>query len=333
MEEQTTNQVVVMTPGLLRLKVNTELAKNKLTIPDLEARALAMVKNRDSLKAASDLRTDINKVRKIAKDIHATAKKPFLEGSRACDEGNRLVAGELDRIESMFGPWYDNELAAIDEEQRQQKLKKERDADIIQGIEANIINFSNRIVAATTKKALNDVESLINLEKSPSRANKYGEFHAQAIEQYDTVLIPIIKDQKIKVDELEKLTKQLLEAEAHNDPDRMDEIDAKINEKSNEILQNNALVEEAALNSESFPVATATEVLPEFKVKRTNYSFEIADLEVALKKSRELLDITVNNKAAREVLEKLKDEKAFEGKDEVVVNGIKYIATRVREAL
>lgn len=324
---------VPITPELVRLKINTEIIKHKLTLPDLQNRGLAIVKNRDSLPIAKVLLSDLKKVKDLAEEIHEKEKKPYLLGGRAVDAGRKLVFDEATRIEGMVKPWYDKELAAVAEETRLANLKIAQDTAILKGIEDNVIMFSNLVVAAITRKALTEVESRINLEKSPSRATKYGEHHAKAIERYDTVLLPIIRDQKKKVDELEELNRKLLEAEANNDPDSMDILMEKVDEKSNEILQNHAVIQEAALNQDSFPVQHAMEVLPDFKTKRTNYSMEIADIEVAWKKARHLLEFSVNKEEAKKVLEELKGKNAFEGKDEVIVDGIKYIATRVREAL
>jgi hypothetical protein len=256
-----------------------------------------------------------------------------LEEGRAWDAGKKLVLDQTVRIRGMFKTWYDAELNAIDKETREQKAKEARERDILAGIEANVISFSNLVVAATTKKALSLVESRINLEKSPSMAKKYGDFHAKAIERYDSILLPIIKDQKLKVEDMEKLNVEILAAEANNDPDKLDELIARQDEIGNQVLQNHAVLQESVLNQESFPVTEATEILPEFKTKRTNFSYEIADVEVALKKSRELLEITIDNKKAKAVKDQLVEQGAFEGKDEVIFGGIKYIATRVREAL
>jgi hypothetical protein len=324
---------VLITPELVKLKINTEIIKHKLTLPDLENRGLTIVKNRDSLPIAKVLLDDLKKVDDLAETIREREKKPFLEGGRACDAGGKLVFSQTERIRGMFKPWYDKELAAVDDETRKQKAKEATDRGILAGIESNVITFSNMVVAATTKKALSLVESRINLEKSPSMAKKYGEHHAKAIERFDSILLPIIKDQKAKVEQMEKLTAEISQAEANNDPDKMDELVARQDELGNEMLQNHANLQEAVLNQESFPVIEATEVLPDFKVKRTNYSMEIADQTVALKKVPELLEISINKEAAKVVLDRLKKDGAFDGKDEVIENGIKYIATRVREAL
>jgi hypothetical protein len=323
----------LITPELVKLKINTEIIKHKLTLPDLENRGLTFVKNRDNLQIARDFLADIKKVRDVTEETFTIIKKPYWDAGKACDAGKKLVFGELDRIEGMVKGWYDSTLAAVAEETRLQQQKEARERDILAGIESNVITFSNMVVAATNKKALSLVESRINLEKSPSMAKKYGEHHAKAIERFDSILLPIIKDQKAKVEQMEKLTAEISQAEANNDPDKMDELVARQDELGNEMLQNHAVLQEAVLNQEAFTVIEATEVLPDFKVKRTNYSMEIHDLSVALKKVPNLLDIQIDKEEAKVVLDRLKKSGAFEGKDEVIENGIKYIATRVREAL
>lgn len=324
---------VSMTPGLMQLKINTEVTKHKLTVADLEKRALAVIKNEDNLTVMRDLLADLKKVDDWAEKTHETVKKPYWDAGKACDAGKKLVLEQTARIRNMFQGDYNKLLSAIAERKRLADLKIAQDTAILQGIENNLIVFSNKIVGATTKKELSEVESLINLQKSPSMAKKYGEHHQYAIDRFDAVLIPIIKDQKKKVEQLEETNKQILAAEAANDPDKMEELIAKADIISNEMLQNHSIVQDAALNQEFFPILEATEVLPEFKTKRTNFTYEIADLDVAFKKSRELLEFTIDTKKAKIIKDKLLEEGLFEGKDEVIRDGIKYIATRVREAL
>lgn len=334
-EEKKSAFPVLITDKAVELKINTAVIKHKLSLPDLQKRALDIIKNEDNLKVMADLLKDLDTVEDVAEKVFKAEKKYYLDGGRACDAGKKLVLTQTIRIRGMFKADYDQLLKGIADRKALADLKIAQDAVILKGIEDNVINFSNRVVAAITKKDLTAVESLINLEKSPSRAKKYGEFHQKACERYELVLMPIIRDQKKKIEELERLNGFLSKAEADNDPDTMDTLNEKIDNISNEILQNHAVISDDALNQESFAVTVATEVLPDFKVKRTNYTMEIADVEVALKKARCLLEIGINKEAAKEVLAKLKEDKAFDDdKDsEVVVDGIKYIATKVREAL
>jgi len=333
MEDKKAELPVLMTPDRMQLKITGELSKIGLTLSQLQERALNIVKNRDNLPIMRDLKEDIKKGRDVAEESFQQVKKPYWDAGKACDAGKKLVFDEFARIEGMFDGYYSKELKAIADEKRLQDLKIAQTTAILKGIETNLITLSQKIVAAVTTKQILEVESLINLQKSPSMAKKYGEYHEQAIARFDEVLMPILRDKKAKIKEIEEHNRQLAVAEANNDPDAMEKIDERINELSDGILQNNANVEEAALNQEFFPVEYATEVLPDVKTKRTNYSFAIADLDVAIKKSRHLLEIGIDNKLARNEMDVLHIKEMLKDKDEVVVNGIKYIATKVREAL
>ena len=333
-ENKSPVQAVLMTKEKVHVQINAAAAKKGLTISTLQKRRLELVINddADNLKAMAAFIADAKTVKDLAAEVHEIGKRPSLLEGRAWDAGKKLVFEEVEALLD-FTAKYDGFLAAAAAKKRQQEAEKARKETISKGIEANIMTFSNMLISANTIKELLAVEARINLEKSPSMAKKYGEYHSLAIERIDIVLLPILKDQKRLLQEREALNTELLKAEADNDPDKMDELLAQVDGKSNEILQNHSLIQEAALTQEFFPVETATEVLPEFKVKRTNYSFEIIDLAIVLKKAPDLLEFSINKEKAKEVLEKLKKDGAFNDVDEIVVNGIKYIATRVREAL
>lgn len=332
-EEVKVTVPVLITPQKVELSIKTDLISEKLSIAELQKTALELVKNEDHLKEIDAFLKKAKEIKDKVEALFQKGKKPHWDNGKAWDAGKKLV---FEAVDTILGTWpkdYQKMLDDIAEKDRKAKLKKAQDEAILKGIEDNVVVFSNKIIAAVTLKELTAIQNAVNFEKSPSREKKYGEFHTFAMERFDTVLNPILKDQKIKVAELEKLNKELLEAETHNDPDRMDELMPQIDALSNEILQNHANLQEAALNQESFPVMVAEEVLPEFRVKRTNYTFEIVDVEKAFRHARSLLEITVNNTACREELEALKKKDAFKDTDEVVVHGIKFIANKVREAL
>ena len=154
------------------------------------------------------------------------------------------------------------------------------------------------------------VERLINLEKSESNAKKYGEFHKEAIEKYDSVLKPILKDQKEKTKQQEELKQQLNEAIANDDIEKIDD--------------NQVKVQEEAINKASLDFTPmAEEIIADTKFRRS-YNIEIVDEKEAIKKAKDLIEITINKTAANVVLNTLKDTGAFKDKSEVIVNGIKY---------
>jgi hypothetical protein len=332
MEEQKTEIPALITAGAVQLRMTAEVAKSQLTLPELEKRALAIVRNRDSLKIAADLLKDIETGEELAEGAFKEVKQPFWDAGKACDAGKKLVFGEFDRIKGMVLGWYSKELATLAEEKRQADVKAAQKKAILKDIQDKMFNFSNLIIAAVTKKQLTDVESRINLERSASRAKKYGDYHALAVERFDS-LLPIIRNLKVTVEALEKLKVERLETMATDQIQKVDELNVRIVEKSTEILRNHGLVQASTLRQDNLPVLEAEEIFPDFKTNRTNYSYEIANVDLALKRSRDLLEIVVDKKACKIIKDKLVAEGAFVGKDEVIYNGIKFIATRDREAL
>lgn len=328
MGENKSNLPVLVTSQAVVLKINVELVKKKITVESVQKEVAGIEMNEDHLQEMADSLKKLDEIDKTAETVHKITKAPYWDAGKAVDAGKNLVLKMTADIRGPLKAKYDQLLAGIALRRKEAEEKRAAELAILKGIEDNVIDFSNKIVQAVTRKQLTDVESLINLEKSPSRSKKYGDFHQKAIERYDQVLIPIIKDQKVKVEQIEALNKQLEEAEKNNDPEKMDELNEKVDLLSNEILQNQAIVQESALNQAPIESSIAEEVFPDIRTKRTNYSFEIVDVDLAFKKAKNLLEISLNKEAVKIVLNTLKDTGAFDDKDEVVVNGIKYIATK-----
>ncbi len=138
------------------------------------------------------------------------------------------------------------------------------------------------------------------------------------------MLKPILKDQKEKVKQKEALKKQIEEAEAANNVEKLDKLIEKADEIDNSIMQNAVKVQETALaNAPIEFIPVAEEVFADTKFRRS-YTIEIFDEKEALKKAKDLLEISINKVSANLVLNTLKDTGAFKDKSEVVVNGIKY---------
>jgi hypothetical protein len=332
-EEPKTDAQAPMTPLLMELKINTEVANRNLNLADLEKRALAIVKNEDSLKDMAILIEDFDKIEDIAEDTFKTAKKPYSDAAKACDDGKKLFFENLERIRGMVEPDYAKLLEAVQERKRLAAIKEAQDKAIKKGIEDTVAGFAQRIVSAANREELTAIERLINLEKGPSRTKKYGDFHEMAIKRYDEVLIPIIQSQKTKLGRLKLLHGALEEAKSDSEVAEVTKLEEEIGTISQDIRQNQAAAEDI-LTQEFFPVVEEVqEVLPDVRTKRTDISFELADMVVALKKVPELLTIELNKKEVRKIGQKLKKAGAFEGKKELIVDGIKYIVTRKMEAL
>jgi hypothetical protein len=336
-EEQKNTVPGMMTAQLMVLKINAEIAKKaalkkRLTIAELESRALVLVKNEDNLKEMQALLSDLDEMEEIAEETFKAAKKPFIEGGKGCDDGKKLVFANLVRIRGMVEPDYDRLLEGLAERSRLAAQKEAQDKAIRKGIEDTAAGFAKRVVEASNREQLSAVERLINLEKSPSRVKKYGDFHAQAIKRYDEALLPIIQSQKLKLGQLERLHGALEEAQSDRELEEVGKLQASIGEVAEEIRQNQGAAEDI-LSKEFFDVEEVDEILPEFRTKRTDISYELHDAAIALKKVPKLLKIELDKKAVKAVAAKLKEAGAFEGKKELIVDGIKYIVTRKREAL
>jgi len=315
-----------ITPDAAQQKMSIALTKATLSIQGMQDEADALVFNEDNLEKISGLLGKIKNAEKEIDDAHKTGKEPFLAGGRAWDTAKKDMLAATGNIKNPVLQKYTALCNEIDRRNREAEQKKEAEKKILDGIEANILDFSQKIAACVTRKDLNDVERLINLEKSPSRANKYGEHHQKAIDRYNEVLLPILTDQKTKIEEKEKLEKQL---EKTDDPEKHEELTQKLAEKENEIMQNQVLVQEQALTQSSMEVVEPEVITTSVKARRTDMACEIVDMAIVFKKAPELLAIELKLADAKKLGNTLKEAGAFGDKEELIVNGIKYTIKKI----
>lgn len=313
-----------ISPDTVKAQISIALTKQQLSVQKMHDFAATLEFTPEKIPEISAFLQQLSAADKVIEQTHKEGKAPYLEGGRVWDAGKNSSLELTAQVRQLVKPKFDKLCAEEDRKKKEADALKAKQAAILAGIEGNVLNFSAKIAACLTNDELLGVERLINLEKSPSNAAKYGEFHQQAIDKYDTVLKPILKDQKEKIKQQDELNKQILEAEKNNDVEKLDELNEKVDAVTNEILQNQVKVQETALSNapiEFTPVAE--EVIADTKFRRT-YNIEIVDEKEAFKKASNLLEITVNKTAANVVLNTLKDTGAFKDKSEVVVNGIKY---------
>lgn len=300
------------------------LTKQQLSVQKLQDEADKLEFTEENIPVISAFLAKLNSIDKVTEETHKEIKAPYLEAGRTCDSGKNSNLAITSGIRIPVHGKFTALCSDVDRKKREVAAEELRKSNIKQGIESNVIDFSSKIAGGTTNEELLSIERLINLEKSPQRQSKYGEFHAEAIAKYDTVLKPILKDQKEKIQKKEELDKQIKAAEEKNDVVTLDELQAKKESVEDEILQNAIKIQENAINNaalDSTPVAE--EVFADTKSRRS-YTIEISDEKEALKKAKELIDISINKDAANIVLKTLKDSGAFKDKAEIIVNGIKY---------
>lgn len=318
------NNLPVITQETVLAKINIALTKKQLSVQKLQDEADALEFTEENIPVISAYLAKILAIEKSTDETHKEGKAPYLEGGRIWDNAKKIILEATSAIKTPVKAKFDKLCADLDRKKREAELEKQRQANILSGIENNVISFSAKIAACTSNEELLAVERLINLEKSSNNAAKYGEFHAQAIEKYDMVLKPILKDQKDKIQKQQELKKQIEEAEKNNDVEKLDELNEKIDAVTDEILQNQVKIQETAITNAPIEIIPmAEEVFADTKSRRI-YTIEIFDEKEALKKAKNLLEITINKDAANIVLKTLKDTDAFKDKSEIIVNGIKY---------
>jgi len=316
-------QTIAVTQLNVTGQINVALTQQSLTVQKLQDEADSLVFNEDNVEEISNFLAKLKKVDKVVDDTHKKVKGPILEQSRACDAAKNSVLSTTEAIRKPVQEKYYKICAEIDTKKQAVDKEKLRVNTIQSGIESNVVNFSTQIAACETNGNLLDVERRINLEKSPSGGKKYEEFHQQAIDRFDEVLLPILKEQKKQVKIKEELEKKMKDAESSNDVVKIDELKQKQEEIDNKILQSQVNVQQQAMLQTTMVSTFVEEVMPEIKtVKRI--SFEIADVKVAVSKSITLLNIETNYKECQKIAMTLKDAGTFDDKDEIVVNGIKF---------
>lgn len=314
----------LITVDAAKIQLSIALTKMNLLVQTLQTRADKLIIDDDPehMEEVQVFLKDSKSALKIVDDSHKEIKKPFFEAGKACDAAKNDLTGIIEGILKPVNVKYTAVCNEIDRKKQEAAQKKAKEEGIKTGVEANILDFATRIAGCKTKKDLTEVESIINLEKSPSRATKYGEWHEYAINRYNDTLLPIIKDQKVKVDEFEKLAAALAK---ENDPTKADELQTKIDAKENEIIQNQVKVQESALNQVT-PASTneVEEILPDLTKAGSNMEVEIVDLKLVFKKHPELLNIELKKIDTKKLGATLRDAGAFKGFDELVFDGIKF---------
>lgn len=318
------NDLPVLTQDAVLARINIALTKKQLSVQKLQDEADALEFTEENIPVISAYLAKIAAMDKSIEETHKEGKAPYLEGGRIWDAAKNSSLATTAAIKTPVKQKFDKLCADVEKRKKDAADAIAKQAAILAGIESNVISFSAKIAACVSNDELLAIERLINLEKSPSNAGKYGDFHKQAIAKYDEVLKPILKDQKDKIQQQEDLKKKIEEAEKTNDVEKLDELNEKMDVLSDEIINNQVKVQEMALTNapiEFIPVVE--EVFADTKSRRS-YNIEIFDEKEALKKAKDLLEITINKDAANVVLKTLKDTGAFKDKPDVVLNGIKY---------
>lgn len=318
------NKLPVVTPEIVKAQLSIALTQQSISVQKIQDEIDSLEHTEDNIPKMQELIGKLKKADDIIKDRFKEGKEPYLEGGRVWDAAkNSMLSINADLLKQVTDP-YNKLCAAVEKRQKDAENEKRRIDSIKTGIENNVISFSSQIAQCDTNDQLLAIERVINLEKSESRKVKYAEFHDLAIERYNTILLPILKDQKEKIKAKESIEKKIKDAEYDNDAAKIDELTEEKEKIGNEIRQNQVNVQQDALNLPvTFDIPIAEEVYPTIRTV-SRISFEIIDVNIAVKKCPELLDISIKTRDTQKVAMTLKEAGTFKDKDEVTVNGIRF---------
>jgi hypothetical protein len=321
------SEVTVQQPEV-RLEVvkaafHLELTQNKFQ--ELQTAVDCLVFNEDNLPEIKEILEKGKKLKKVVDEAHKRGKEPYLEAGRLYDTAKKDYYSLIDGIFEPAGAKYTQLCVAKDARERKEREEAARQKAIRDGIQGNILAFSQKIAAATTSEQLLSVERLINLEKA--NKTKYAEFLEEAVEKYNEFLNQPLKDQKAKIKELEDAEAKKLAAEQAGDDAALLQLQDKTEALQAQIEENKVTTQEKALAEVTRPseVPYATTIsTPPAKAKYSKWKFEVTDLQLAAKKMPGFVELIPNEKNIQGYLDAKKAEGIAEGVEEFEFSGVRF---------
>lgn len=310
-------------PAKITGSFNIALTQSKFQqLADEERR---LVYNEDNLETVAEFLKKLRAVKKAIDQTHKDGKEEALRISREWDLGKRIFYATVESIEEVPQKKYEEMCRSVQLKAQAAEQERQRVTSIKTGIEQNAINFARRIAECTTMSELTKIERFINLEKT---RKEYQEFLADAVVRY-TELNSIVKTQKAIVKNLEELKAKEAEAALKQDDEAQMKLQEQIEAANAQVEENRTVVQETAIN-QSINGSSFTPVIPITtpKARRTTWKWEVVDQREVMKKTPELVVFSVDEEKVKEKMATLKQAGLFDGKQEYVLNGIRYYESK-----
>lgn len=320
METATTS---TMTKEIVTGTMNIALTRASLGIQTLSDMEAKLIYNEDNLTSISEFLDKARKAKKIVEDEHKCIKEPILRQSQIIDESKRNMVEQIDVIMKAANDKYATMCREIEDRKRQSELEAQRKQLILSGIDGNMISFSGRIASCLTDTELVSIERLINLEKANKK--KYAEFYDMAVEKYNS-LTSLLSIQKESIREATELAEQRLAAEKKGDDAAVLELNEKQVALDAKIDEAKVTVQEAAINQTVNTVIEAKEIIPQVKARMSRWVWEVDNIKDVAKKMPDWCEIKTIDSKIDEFMKASKSQ--WEGREEVIVNGIKFYLKR-----
>lgn len=319
MSEQLTTPTI--TKEVVSGKMALALTRAELNIQTLHDIGAGLTLNEDNIPAIAEFLSKGRKAKKVVDDEHKLIKEPFLKQGQVIDESKREMLKNIDDLLSPIALKHTELCQAVEKRAQEAERERQRKANILQGIETNMISFSQKIAECTTNEQLISIERLINLEKGAKA--KYQEFLPTAVDKFES-LTSLLKLQKDNVKESIRLEDERKKAEEKGDDAKIMELQERQEVLTARIDEAKINVQETAINHSSVTVEDAVEVMPEVVVRRKSWDFEVVDIQAVVKKMPSWTKIELIDDKVKEFLKASKDSWNDEGGEERIINGVRF---------
>lgn len=326
MEGSNITKTETAAPSLDVVKAQFALELQKNGFAELQTLSDTIQVNEDNVEEVKEHIAKIKALYKIVDEKHTEKKKPYLEAGRVIDAAKNsyyeILNGILNPIQKKYITACNNIAAA----EKKRKDEEQRVSVIKQGIEQNRLHLSQKISNCDTSDAIVALErEIILLKGRPQNKQKFQEFLPE-FESMLTDLSKDIKEQKVKIRQLENVRKQISKSTSGDD---VVELQEKAEQLEADIEEKKIVVQEKAIDQSTSFVPVATVVHPTVKPRRTTWKWEVTDLSKLAKKMPHLVKVVPDEDAIKAVLETKKTDGSLEGKDEEILHGLKFYAEKL----
>lgn len=318
-------------------EVSLEVVKSKLQIAlqkegflKLQENLNKLVISEDNIVEVQELFKKIRGLKSVITAKHAEIKKPYLTASQTIDQAKRDYEALLETIVAPHEKKFREVCLEIDRRRIEQEKEEQRKLQIQDGMEKNILAWSQKIAACITLAQLNSVESSINLHKGqPQLESKFWEF-TEDYKKKLSGLTGLIKQQKDNIKELERLAEELKAAEEAQDELSMLDLQAAQDERRLSIEEIQIQVQEEAIaTATEVKTEVATEILPSLSARRSIWKFEVTDIKLLQKKMPHLVMLVADEEKIKELMKAKKADGSFDNKEALEYFGIKFFKEKL----
>lgn len=320
------NEQLIQQPEIklevVKATFNLELTQNKFQ--EIQTAVDELVYNEDNIPEIKEILEKVKKLKKVIDVAHESGKKYYLETGRMFDTAKKDMYAVIDGILEPAAAKYTKLCKDKQDREAAEAAEAARKKQIRDGIQGNILAFSQKIASATTSEQLIGIERFINLEKANKA--KYGEFLEEAVAQYTQLLNEPLKAQKENIRQLEDVAAKKAEAEAKGDDSTFLELHEKEAQLETKIEEAKMVTQENAIASATAPTLSSytTVSSPAVKPDRQSWKFEVKDINVAYKKMPQWVELIPNNEVIKSYLNGKKVEGIPNGTKEFEVAGIRF---------